>query len=72
MFDREYTGVSFLLTDYFRALLALEFHRGRNLRHGRDYEIVAEDNLLRETFIIRVSSREAYDLMQKVFEAANR
>jgi hypothetical protein len=79
-YERTYRGVSLLATEYFRALLTISAHEGR-LRElcGGDahslegtYDIVREDpdgKTASDTYTIVVSTRETYDLMQKVFTA---
>jgi hypothetical protein len=74
MYYSTYCGVSLLCTEYFRALLTIHNLRGGfglSLA-GRGYDIEVEENEGGfETYTITVCGREHYDLMQKVFSAAN-
>jgi len=67
MHEKEYRGVSRIAAEYFRALMSMLIRYRHHLRGT--YEIIPENP--EGTFTIRVSSREAYDLMQKVFSAEN-
>jgi hypothetical protein len=68
MYDRTYRGVSLIATNYFKLLCGLE-----NL-HGT-YDAIQDDpeglKQSRITYTISLSSRQTYDLMQKVLREAN-
>lgn len=71
MYERTYTGVSLLATEYFRALVAVVFLQSNHHIHT-GYDIVPDDDgYTFQTYTITVRSRETYDLMQKVFTAEN-
>ncbi len=80
MFDHRqtYTGVSRIEKEYFRLLCRVEglaqiYHDDLKDRWQYDFSILPEADQpgKGETFAIEVKSKNAYDLMQKVFDAAN-
>ena len=66
MYEKVYRGVSLLAVRYFRALCCIA-------RGVGGYEIVEEPEVPGKglTFTVSVESREAYNVMQQVFEAQN-
>lgn len=64
--SKTYKGVSLLAVRYFRSLTVIA-------RNVGGYEITEEDEVpgKGQTFTVDVSSTEAYNLMQEVFEAQN-
>lgn len=68
MYERTYKGVSLLQCNYFKLLCQMRGHIG-------GFDLEDEDptgtHQPTQTFTVHISSRYAYDVMQKVFSDSN-